>query len=178
VSRPGLLASTALAAPVTKEDLLHGQDNAADWLMYGRDDRNQRFSPLAQITPDNLKQLEPVWAFSTAGHFAGLEAPPLYGDGVLYITGSGLWPFEPEYPDGLDAKLCCGPGSRDLRCRHRHAYLGTGNYLGHRQRGPWNSDLGTGDNLWSSSLFAPRARSRHCQDQVGLSVHPERCPGL
>ena len=35
--------------------------------MYGRDYRNQRFSPLAQITPENVKELRPVWAFSSGG---------------------------------------------------------------------------------------------------------------
>ena len=33
----GLFAASALAAPVTTEDLLHAQDNGAEWLMYGRD---------------------------------------------------------------------------------------------------------------------------------------------
>ncbi len=134
----GLLGSTALAAPVTTEDLLQAQDNASEWLMYGRDYRNQRFSPLAQITPANVKQLQPVWAFSTGGQFAGLEATPLYRDGVLYIsadysrvfaidarTGSRLWSFEPEYPDGLEAKLCCGPVNRGVALKGDLVYVNT-----------------------------------------------------
>ena len=48
------LGATALAAPVTSDELLNAQDNRAEWLMYGRDYRNQRFSPLDQITPDNV----------------------------------------------------------------------------------------------------------------------------
>src|SRR5262245_17616142 len=76
-----------LAGPVTSDDLLKAQDNAAEWLMYGRDYRNQRFSPLAQITPDNVGKLRPVWAFSTGGTLGGLEATPLFRDGVLYFTG-------------------------------------------------------------------------------------------
>ena len=54
--------------------------------MYGRDYRNQRFSPLDQITPDNVAELRPVWAFSTGGQLAGLEATPLFRDGVLYFS--------------------------------------------------------------------------------------------
>ena len=53
----GWVGWSAHAAPVTTEDLLNAQDNAAEWLMYGRDYRNQRFSPLDQITPDNVAQL-------------------------------------------------------------------------------------------------------------------------
>ena len=37
---------TARAAPVTTDDLVKAQDNAGEWLMYGRDYRNWRYSPL------------------------------------------------------------------------------------------------------------------------------------
>ena len=80
------LAGNAFAAEVSSEDLLNAQENAAEWLMYGRDYRNQRFSPLDQITPENVRDLRPVWAFSTGGQFAGLEATPLMSDGVLYFS--------------------------------------------------------------------------------------------
>ena len=120
----GWVGGSAHAAPVTTDDLLKAQDNAAEWLMYGRDYRNQRFSPLDQITPDNVKELRPVWAFSTGGTLAGLEATPLMRDGVLYFsadyarvfaldarTGTILWSFEPEYEEGIETVLCCGPST-------------------------------------------------------------------
>jgi alcohol dehydrogenase (cytochrome c) len=126
------------AAPVTTEDLLGAQDNAGEWLMYGRDYRNQRFSPLGQITPDNVAQLRPVWAFSTGGALAGLEATPLMRDGVLYVstdysrvfaldarTGTALWSFEPEYEEGLEAMLCCGPVNRGVALKDDLVYVNT-----------------------------------------------------
>ena len=75
----GFAGSDASAAPVTSDGLLAAQDNAAEWLMYGRDYRNQRFSPLAQITPDNVAQLRPVW---------GLNASPISYElnGTQYIA--------------------------------------------------------------------------------------------
>ena len=76
----------SLAKPVTSDDLVKAQDNAGEWLMYGRDYRNWRYSPLAEITPDNAAQLAPVWAMSTGGQFGGLEATPLFRDGVLYFS--------------------------------------------------------------------------------------------
>jgi glucose dehydrogenase len=48
-----LSTSPGLARPVTTDDLLKAQDNAGEWLMYGRDYRNWRYSPLAEITPNN-----------------------------------------------------------------------------------------------------------------------------
>lgn len=137
------LAATALAAPlqagpVSSDDLLNAAGNTSDWLMYGRDYRNQRFSPLAQITPANVKELRPVWAFSTGGQFAGLEGTPLIRDGVLYVsadyarvfaidarTGTRLWDFEPTYEEGLEAILCCGPVNRGLAIKDDLIFVGT-----------------------------------------------------
>ena len=120
-------AGTASADPVTSDDLLKAQDNSKEWLTYGRDYRNWRFSPLSEITPDNASKLSPVWAMSTGGQFGGLEATPLFRDGVLYFTadyartfavdaksGNILWRYEPEYGDGFNAMLCCGPVSRGV----------------------------------------------------------------
>src|SRR5215212_7575230 len=79
-------AGTASAADVSSEMLLKSQDNAGEWLMYGRNYLNQRFSPLDKITKENAQQLKPVFAYSTGGKFAGLEATPLYHDGTLYFS--------------------------------------------------------------------------------------------
>ena len=64
---------------------------------------------------------------STGGQFGGLEATPLFRDGVLYFTadyartfavdaksGNILWRYEPEYGDGFNAMLCCGPIHRGV----------------------------------------------------------------
>ena len=132
------VTGSATAGPVTANDLLNAQDNAKEWLTYGRDYRNWRYSPLTEITPENASKLSPVWAMSTGGQFGGLEATPLFRDGVLYFTadyartfavdaksGNILWRYEPEYGDGFNAVLCCGPIHRgvalDGRSRHRRA---------------------------------------------------------
>jgi hypothetical protein len=52
-----LLARPASAGPVTSEDLVKAGENAGEWLMYGRDYRNWRYSPLAEITPENANKL-------------------------------------------------------------------------------------------------------------------------
>ena len=48
------LTAPAGAAPVSAEDLLDAQANAGEWLMYGRNYLNQRFSPLDKITQENV----------------------------------------------------------------------------------------------------------------------------
>ncbi len=138
----GILTAAALAAvpvqagPVTTDDLLKAQDNGTEWLMYGRDYRNWRYSPLTEITPDNVAELKPVWAMSTGGQFAGLESTPLFHDGVLYFSadygrvfavdarsGNIVWRYEPEYEDGLTAMLCCGAIHRGVAMKDDLVYL-------------------------------------------------------
>ena len=107
-------AGATSADPVTSDDLLKAQDNGKEWLTYGRDYRNWRYSPLTEITPETASKLTPVWAMSTGGQLGGLEATPLFRDGVLYFSadyartfavdaksGNILWHYDPEYGDGL-----------------------------------------------------------------------------
>jgi glucose dehydrogenase len=97
--------TSVAAAPVTSEDLVKAQDNAKEWLTYGRDYRNWRYSPLSEITPDNASKLAPVWAMSTGGQFGGLEATPLFRDGVLYFSADYARVF------AVDAKSGNIPGA-------------------------------------------------------------------
>jgi alcohol dehydrogenase (cytochrome c) len=131
-------AGARAAGPVTAEDLASAQANAGEWLMYGRNYQNQRFSPLDKITPANAGQLRPVFAYSTGGKLGGLEGTPLFRDGTLYFsadysrvfamdarTGTLRWYWEPTYEDGLEAVLCCGPINRGLALRGDKVYVGT-----------------------------------------------------
>ncbi|MGE0211917.1 MAG: PQQ-dependent dehydrogenase, methanol/ethanol family [Parvibaculaceae bacterium] len=129
---------SATAGEVTGQDLLQAQSNAGEWLMYGRNYLNQRFSPLDKITKENVASLKPVFSYSTGGKFAGLESTPLYRDGTLYFTGDYArvfaldartgtvrWYWEPKYEDGLEAVLCCGPVNRGLAMWGDKVYVGT-----------------------------------------------------
>ena len=56
------LASSLLPAQATvnQQTIANPQ---SQWLSYGRDYQEQRFSPLAQINRDNIKQLDLAWSF-------------------------------------------------------------------------------------------------------------------
>jgi quinoprotein glucose dehydrogenase len=93
---------------------------ASDWPSYGRTAYGDRFSPLAQITRDNVRELAPAWSFSTGEatdprfrtrRRTSLEATPLVVDGVMYfstplgrvfaldpVTGQPRWEFDPQVP--------------------------------------------------------------------------------
>ena len=134
----GLLYVSPVQAHVTTEELVNADANRAEWLMYGRTYDNQRFSPLTEITPANVSEMTPVWAFSTGGKFAGLEGTPLFRDGVLYVsadyarvfaidarTGMVKWKYVPEYEEGLDAVVCCGPSNRGLALKDDFVFVET-----------------------------------------------------
>ena len=72
---------------------------AADWSAYGGDGRGQRYAPLAQITAQNVANLELAWTFRTgelgAGFIRASEAltfevtPLLIGDTLFFNTATG-----------------------------------------------------------------------------------------
>ena len=70
-----------------------------DWPVYGRDPGGARFSPLTQITRDNVARLQVAWTYhagipdmSSMSHRPpALEVTPLVVDGLMYvITPTGI----------------------------------------------------------------------------------------
>jgi alcohol dehydrogenase (cytochrome c) len=76
----------AVAAEVTPQRLQNPEPQ--NWLMNHRTYDAQRYSPLARINKDNVKNLKMVYAVALGGTAANenLQATPLAEDGFLYIT--------------------------------------------------------------------------------------------
>src|SRR5579864_9226373 len=98
-------------APVTAERLLHPADD--DWLMSRRTYDGWGYSPLSQITPENVQRLEPVWVVST-GVNNGHEAVPVVNNGAMFVstpgsqvmaidvkTGIVLWRYKRQLPEDV-----------------------------------------------------------------------------
>lgn len=133
-----LQPATDLRAPkiqVSAQRLLAAGQDIENWLMYGRDYGNLRFSPLKQINKSNVKNLVPVWSFQT-GVADGLEATPLFIDGVIYLstswnhvfavdarTGAELWHYRRRLPEKLN--FCCGPVNRGVALLEDTLYMAT-----------------------------------------------------
>src|ERR1700675_3850586 len=85
-----LAASPVLAADVTPERLVNADKEPQNWLMNHRTYDGQRFSPLAGINTDNVKNLRLAYAVPLGGGAGNEfnEATPLAEDGFLYITDS------------------------------------------------------------------------------------------
>jgi quinoprotein glucose dehydrogenase len=99
--------------------LLAGAGTAAegDWAHYGGAPGGGQYSPLTQVTPDNVGRLKVAWSFHTGEEGVGLpdpermrfEANPLVIAGRMYLTtgtdivfaldaatGAKLWSFNPR----------------------------------------------------------------------------------
>lgn len=127
--------SFAESPPVTAERLLAGTDQTADWLLYGGNYANWRYSPLTDINRENVGKLRPTWIFQTGvpGQF---ETSPVIADGVMFITaaynnlfalnattGEMLWQYEHQMPG--DIQICCGPTNRGVAVAGDKVFMGT-----------------------------------------------------
>ena len=100
--------------PVTDAALRN--PDPGDWLNYRRTDNAWGYSPLAEITRENVHQLTLAWVWAMP---AGSNQPtPLVYDGTLYLanpgnliqaldasTGTLLWEYRRPLPDGLQTGL-------------------------------------------------------------------------
>src|SRR4051812_34662664 len=98
------------------EAALSGAGKArGEWLTYGLDYAETRYSPLKQIDAANVSKLAPAWSFDIGASGGGQEATPLMWNGVIYgitnwsvtfaidaRTGKELWRWDPEVDHALD----------------------------------------------------------------------------
>src|SRR3954471_9697376 len=61
-------------------------ENAGQWMMYGRDYNEQRFSPLTQINANNLSQLGPASHPDLLERGGVYETTPIVVDGRIFVT--------------------------------------------------------------------------------------------
>lgn len=100
-----IAATTLLAAPSPVLRPTTAAQVRHDWPEYGGH-QGTRYSPLTQITRDNVHQLEVAWTYDT-GETGGLQTQPIMVDGVVYAntpshkvialdaaTGRLIWQFD------------------------------------------------------------------------------------
>ena len=70
---------------IDAEALLNAAADSANWITYGRDYAEQRYSPLDQVNADTVGGLGLAW-YADMDTARGQEATPLVIDGKLYVT--------------------------------------------------------------------------------------------
>ena len=132
-------ASTAPHTVVTNDMLLQAAQSG-DWLMYGHNYWNNRFSPLATINTTNVRNLVPRMVFQTGTPQLGsFETTPVVVGGIMYITTPAvpnneviavdlhtqktLWRY--THKNAGVSTACCGPNNRGVAIAGGTLYLGT-----------------------------------------------------
>lgn len=131
----GMVAHVGADSGVVDDHRLLGAPaDARNWVTYGRDYSNQRFSPLAQVDRRNVAKLAPAWSFKT-GVASTFQATPIVVDGVMYVslpfnhvvaldarTGAQRWRYEHKR---RTPKMCCGPANRGVAVAYGKVFIGT-----------------------------------------------------
>ncbi|WP_174704251.1 PQQ-dependent dehydrogenase, methanol/ethanol family [Pseudomonas abyssi] len=131
------LAGAMQAAPVDTAAMLASETDGSQWLSYDRTWAQQRFSPLTQISTENVQQLGLAWSIDL-DNSRGLEATPLYHEGVLYTSlswsrvmavdadsGEILWSFDPGVDKAKGRSACCDAVNRGVALWQGKVYVGT-----------------------------------------------------
>ena len=106
-------AAPAAAIPVTPERLANTSDasEAGNWLLVNKTYDSNRYSPLDEITPDNVSGLKLAFAVPLGGLEAdafgvgALEGTVLAKDGFLYATDAWGTPYKIDATSGKQGKI-------------------------------------------------------------------------
>ena len=119
------MAPLLMAQQATRVDdsvLKNAAKSGDEWLSYGHDPGETRYSPLKQIDATNVSRLGLAWSYDLGIGGGNQEATPLVYDGVIYLvtnysvvfavdvrTGKEKWRWDPEVNQKATAdKMCCG----------------------------------------------------------------------
>lgn len=164
-----LMVLPGMSAEVDDAMLLGAARDNANWLMYGRDYSNQRFSPLSRIDVSSVKRLVPKWIYQS-GVSATFQASPIVVDGVMYVSlpfnhvvaldaasGRELWRYEHKR---RTPKMCCGPANRGVAVAYGKVFLGT---VDARLIA---LDVNTGKIVWDTELIEEPVGAAERTDQL------------
>lgn len=122
---------------VDDKALLDADKNPGNWLSYGRNYSEDRFSPLDQINKENVNGLGLAWSLDL-GFKRGFEATPVVVDGIMFATGTWskvyaidvrtgklIWTFDPKVPGRFGVKACCDVVNRGIALYKGKVFVGT-----------------------------------------------------
>jgi quinohemoprotein ethanol dehydrogenase len=123
--------------PIDAARLASADAEPGQWMMDGRNYSAQRYSPLQQINESSVAKLGLAWS-AELDTFRGVEATPLFVDGVIYNTsawnitsaynaktGRRLWTYDPKVPREMGRYACCEPVARGLAVWNHSVIIAT-----------------------------------------------------
>jgi quinohemoprotein ethanol dehydrogenase len=127
----GLLAQQA--SRMDDAALRNAGKSGGEWLTYGLNQAETRYSLLNKINTSNVSRLRLAWSYDLGLGGGGQEATPLVWNGALYgitnwsvvfavdaRTGKERWCWDPEVnQEKLRPKICCGVVNRGVALYQR-----------------------------------------------------------
>jgi alcohol dehydrogenase (cytochrome c) len=130
VPRPLGESETVVGPAFGPEPLRTSPDSTSDWANYNKTLTGERFSPLDEITTDNVASLQRVCEFDL-GERVAMQSGPVVVDGTLFVTTA-------ENTYAVDAATCA------LRWKHTYRYS---------PAPPFDLKVNRGVGYWNGRLF-------------------------
>ncbi|TXS96020.1 PQQ-dependent dehydrogenase, methanol/ethanol family [Parahaliea maris] len=159
------LAASAQGKAVTEERLVKADSEPGNWMSTGRNYGEERYSPLKQVTDDNVDNLGLAWSYKYEVDRV-VEATPIVVDGVMYTTGAysmvfaldaktgeELWRYDPKVWRGIQGRGCCDAANRGVAVWGDKVFVGV--YDGRLEA----LDASTGELVWSVNTLVDPDRN-------------------
>lgn len=153
-------AMTVASGVQANDSVVKAVSDPNGWAIAGHDYANTRFSPLKQITSENVGKLQLAYSLSLASLRSNESSPVVIGD-TLYVTtswgpkyvyainaatGAKKWTYEPDMPDDVLQYACCDVNNRGVAYAEDKIFIG-------RLDGKLTAlDAATGKELWTSKV--------------------------
>jgi alcohol dehydrogenase (cytochrome c) len=144
---------------LTSHRLRSAGSRSDEWATYSGSLDGRRYTPLAEINPDNVSQLRIQWIQQFSTSDPTIAATPLVVDGVMFVTeppsnvvaldvksGQVIWSY--RRPVAAELALCCGRINRGL------AILGGAVFVGTLDGYLVAIDAHTGKMIWETRIAA------------------------
>lgn len=127
----------AATGAVNKAAIIANAADTKDWLNYGLDYAETRFSKLTEVNTATVRELGLAWHYDLNSR-RGVEATPLVVDGIMYVTsswsivhaidvraGEEIWTYDPQVPRDYAEKGCCDIVNRGVALYEGKIFVGT-----------------------------------------------------
>lgn len=162
---PGPEAIAKAVGAVDTQAIIANAKHDRNWLNYGLDYAETRFSQLSEVSRANVDKLGLAWSYNLESR-RGVEATPIVVDGVMFVTGSWsivhaldaktgekIWTYDPEVPGEYAARGCCDVVNRGVAVYKGKVFVGA--YDGHLHA----IDAATGKRAWKVDTIENRKMS-------------------
>ncbi|MCV3272024.1 PQQ-dependent dehydrogenase, methanol/ethanol family [Roseobacter sinensis] len=155
----------AAVGPIDTAAIIENDSHDRNWLNYGLNYAETRYSQLDAITTENVGELGLEWSYDLKSR-RGVQATPIVVDGVMYVTaswsvvhaldaltGAPLWVYDPEVPGEFASRGCCDVVNRGVAVYDGKVYVGAFDGYLHA------IDAATGEQVWKVDTIENREMS-------------------